>query len=79
MWLITIDSGKSCQPEVIKEEVKRDTPKITFKHEERIFYVEFQNRSDQFASANGAEADVEILNEDRSKRFKGVAINTREL
>lgn len=76
-WVITIASGKSCQPEVIKEEVKQDTPKITFKHEGRIFYVEFQNRTDQFASNHGAVADVEVLNEDRTKRYKGIAVNTK--
>ena len=76
-WTITTDKGKSCQPEIIKEQVKQDTPKITFKHEGRIFYVEFQNRSDQVASAHGTEADVEIINEDRTKRYKGIAVNNK--
>jgi hypothetical protein len=68
-WTISYD-GNSCQPTVLTENVKQDTPTVSLGLNEKRFSVEFKNRSDYMASRHGSLAEVTIISANRSKRFK---------
>jgi hypothetical protein len=73
-WLISYD-GKSCQPVLISAHEQQDTPTLKLTYNDKNFSVEFQNRSDYFASRHGAKAEVIIVSPGRKKLFRGTAVN----
>jgi hypothetical protein len=73
-WLISYD-GKTCQPILITAHEQQDTPTLKLSYNDIPFSVEFQNRSDYFASRHGSIAEVIIVSAGRKKLIKGTAAN----
>ena len=73
-WLISYQ-GKACQPTLISTHEQQDTPTLKLSYNDKPFSVEFQNRSDYFASRHGTEADVIIVSVGRKKLIRGTAVN----
>jgi len=73
VWIISY-AGKDCIPELIDAQVKQPYPQLICKLDGKKFYVEFENRSDHYASLNGSAARVEIVSWNRSVRQKGMAV-----
>lgn len=72
-WLISYN-GKTCQPVLISSHEQQDTPTIKLAYNDVPFSVEFQNRSDYFASRHGSIADVIIASAGRKKLYRGTAV-----
>lgn len=73
-WLISYD-GKYCHPVLIIANEQQDTPTLKLFYNDKNFSVEFQNRSDYFASRHGTEAQVIIASAGRKKLIRGTAVN----
>jgi hypothetical protein len=73
-WLISYGS-KACRPTLISAHEQQDTPTLRLSYNDKPFSVEFQNRSDYFASRHGTEADVIIVSAGRKKLIRGTAVN----
>jgi len=72
-WLISY-GDKSCQPVLISADEQQDRPTIKVSYNDIPFSVEFQNRSDYFASRHGSIAEVIIASANRGKLTKGTAV-----
>lgn len=75
-WLITYDS-KTCRPALISAHEQQDTPALKFSLGDKVFSVEFRNRSDYFAARHGATAEVIIASANRKKLVIGKAVNEK--
>ncbi len=73
-WTISCN-GKTCQPLLISAEEQHDAPKLKLTLNDTHFSVEFANRPDYFASRHGTIAEVTVISANRSKRYKGTAVN----
>ena len=73
-WQISYNDN-SCEPLLISAHEQQDTPTLKLSYNDKSFSVEFQNRSDYFASRHGTEAEVIIVSAGRKKLIRGIAVN----
>lgn len=76
-WVISF-YGRVCEPELIEARFKQDHPTLSFKHEDKDFSVEFENRSDYYSAAYHTEVKVKVINGQRTKYYEGTAVNVKK-
>jgi hypothetical protein len=74
-WLISYND-KTCEPVLISAHEQQNTPTLNLSYNDIPFSVEFDNRSDYFASRGGTIAEVTVISASRKTRYKGTAVNT---